>query len=319
MAPRKEPSPYSLAPFGGFSRRGVYGRPWGTFFSDLWHEIVDHRVIDGAAALGFYLTLAIFPMLIFLLGLLPYLPIHDLPKTVMEGLFQVLPGDTATMLQDTVQGVVARKHQGLLSLGALLTLWAASSGTYSLMQQLDTTYGVVDRRSYARARLTAIALLAGFGILTIVSFAVVMLGDAVEYRLAEAIPWWTGLLAFGYQAARWLFTLMALSAAFSITYYFGPDVEQEFRFVTPGSAFAVVTFLATSLLFKAYVAHFGNYNATYGGIGAVIVLMLWLNILGLVTLVGSELNALLEHYSGHGKEKGEHAPGEPETRTAVPA
>ncbi|MGL1572126.1 hypothetical protein ACSTHY_00065, partial [Vibrio parahaemolyticus] len=56
MAPRKEPSPYSLAPFGGFSRRGVYGRPWGTFFSDLWHEIVDHRVIDGAAALGFYLT-----------------------------------------------------------------------------------------------------------------------------------------------------------------------------------------------------------------------------------------------------------------------
>lgn len=302
---RKSPVLDRRAPFDGISRQGIYGRSWKIFFRDLWREIDDDNVFNGAATLGFYFTLAIFPAMIFLLGLLPYLPIENMQASVMEFLFEVLPGDSAQMLQDTVQSVVAQKHQGALSLGALLTLWAASSGTYSLMQQLNETYDVKESRSYLRARAEALLLVLAFGALTILSFAVIMGGDALQHYLSDAAWWWNGIFAFAYQAMRWLLTLAALSAAFSVTYYFGPSVKQEFRFITPGSALAVVLFLATSLAFKIYVANFANYNATYGGIGTVIVLMLWLNLLGLVTLLGSEVNALIEHYSPNGKSKGE--------------
>jgi membrane protein len=96
-----------------------------------------------------------------------------------------------------------------------------------------------------------------------------------------------------------------MTLAFAVTYYFAPDVEQKFKFVSPGSALGVLLLIAASIAFKFYVDHFGKYNATYGSIGAVIILMLWLNITGLVILLGSEINALIEHYSPEGKVKGE--------------
>lgn len=298
----------SRAPFDGIRWNGVYGRSWKKFAADLWQEINEDRVFDGAATLAFYLTFSLFPALIFLLSLLPYLPIPHLEFTVMQTLFEVLPGDTATMVQDTVEGVVAKKHQGLLSLGAILTLWAASSGAYSLMQQLNFTYDVPENRSYLRMRATAALLVVGFGALFLVSLALVMLGDSIEGSLAK-LRWWTPVLTVAYELMRWAFTLGTLALGFSLTYYFGPDVKQEFRFLTPGSMLGVLLFAGSSLLFKTYVAHFGNYNATYGGIGTMVVLMLWLNILGLVVLLGSEVNALLEHYAPVGKRKGEKAPG----------
>ncbi len=297
------------APFDGISLNGVYGRSWKTFFGDLWREMNEDDIFNGAAAVAYYFTLAIFPAMIFLLSLLPYLPIENMQGMVMGFLDQILPGDTATMLRDTVQGVVSTKREGLLSIGALLTVWAASSGVYGLMQQLDITYDVKEARPFWKSRLTAFLLVISFGVLTVAALTLIMGGDAFERWLAATDLNWNNLLSAAYGVVRWVFVAFALSLAFSIVYYFGPDVQQKFRFVTPGSALAVVVLLGASLLFKAYVKNFGNYNATYGGIGAVIVLMLWLNILGLVALVGSEVNALLEHYSPEGKLKGEKTPG----------
>lgn len=296
------------APFDGFAVSGIYGRPWKTFFKDLWSEINEDDVFNGAAAVAYYFTLAIFPAMIFLLSLIPYLPIENMQATVMGFVDQILPGDTAVMLRETVQGVVLNKREGLLSIGAVLTIWAASSGLYGLMQQLDVTYDVKESRPFWKSRLTAFLLVLSFGVLTIASLAVIMGGDSLQNWLATHTSW-SGALSFVYSAVRWIFVATALSLGFSLVYYFGPNVKQEFRFVTPGSIFAVIGLLAASLLFKTYVVNFGNYNATYGGIGAVIVLMLWLNILGVVALLGSEINALLEHYSPEGKSKGEKAPG----------
>lgn len=249
--------------------------------------------MNGSATVAFYLTFAIFPALIFLLSLLPYLPMKSMNEVVMQALFQLLPRDSASMLQDTVEGVVTKKHQGVLSIGAALTLWSASTGIYSLMQQLNITRGVPERRSYLRTRVIALLLVIAFGFFAVLSFALLMGGDALDRILTGALPWWTGMISLAYQAARWLFTAIALSTAFSLVNHFGPDVKQEFRLLSPGSALASALFLASSLLFKAYVTNFGNYNAMYGGIGAVIVLMLWLNLLGFVTLLGSEVNTLL--------------------------
>lgn len=296
-------------PFDGISFKGVYGRSWKQFGLDLWKEISEDNVFNGAAALGFYLTLAIFPALIFLLNLIPYLPIDNLQAEIFRQLDQLLPADSAKMLSDTVVGVVSTKNESLLSIGAVLTIWAASSGIYALMQQLNITYDVDEERPFWKARLIALALVAVFGLLTVSSLALVVAGDALKTWLSNQ-AFWNGLFSVAYDITRWAVVLVALALAFSIMFYFAPSVKQKFRFVTPGSVFAVVLLLAASLVFKAYISRFADYNATYGSIGTVIVLMVWLNIMGLVTLLGSEINALLEHYSPEGKSKGETAPGE---------
>lgn len=292
------------APFDGFSPRGFYDKSWKQILLDLKNEISEDNVFNGAATLGFYLTLAVFPAMIFLLNLLPYLPVENLQQQITGTLNSVLPGESARMLNDTVSGIVNEKRDGLLSVGALLTIWAASSGIYAMMQQLNITYDVKEGRPFWKARGTAMLLVVGFGVFTLLALSAVLLGDQLKAWLASNLPW-NEAFSVAYEIGRWVLVLAAFSLAFSLLYYFGPDVEQDFRFVTPGSLLAVVSVLAASFVFKIYVENFGSYNKTYGSIGAVIVLMLWLNILGLVTLVGSEVNALLEHYSPEGKRKGE--------------
>lgn len=293
------------APFDGISPRGFYDKSWVQIGRDLWNEISEDNVFNGAATLGFYLTLAIFPAMIFLLNLLPYLPIENLQQQIVANINRMLPGESARMLIDTVNGIVDEKREGLLSIGVVLTIWAASSGIYAMMQQLNITYGVEERRPFWKARGTAILLVLGFGVFTLLALSGILIGDQLKAWLAANVPW-NQAFSLLYEMGRWALVLVAFSLAFSLLYYFGPDVEQSFRFATPGSVLAVVLTLAASFAFKLYVENFGNYNATYGSIGAVIVLMLWLNILGLVTLLGSEVNALLEHYSPEGKMKGEN-------------
>lgn len=278
-----------------------------TFAKDLMKEIGRNNIFIGAAALAHYLMLSIFPAMIFLLSLLPYLPTPGLYQEIMGILDQALPGDTAKMFTGTVAEIVGEKRQGLLSIGALLTIWAASNGMYATMQELNMTYGVPESRSFLRVRGTAVLLTIGFGFLVIGSFVLIMIGEWAQTWLATTFEWSAPLLG-AFNFARWSIVLMALVLALAITYYFGPDVKQRFRFITPGSALGTLLIIVTSLGFKIYVENFGDYNATYGSLGAVIVLMVWLNLLGMIVLLGSEINALIEGYNPAGKDKGEKVP-----------
>ncbi len=280
------------------------GVSWKRFFIELKNEISDDNVFNGAAALAYYLMLAIFPAAIALLTLLPYLPIADLSQAVMGLLRQALPGEAAAMFEGVVQQVTSQRRGGLLSLGALATLWAASSGLYAIMQQLNITYDVVEGRSYIKARAVALMLTLIFLVLVIGAFGLVVFGGTLERWLLE----WAGqngLIRIAFAAFRWVIIAAALLLAFALVYYFGPDVEQRFRFVSPGSVIGVLLLVAASIAFRVYVSNFGNYGATYGSIGAIIIILLWLYIAGLVILIGSEINALLEHFSSTGKSKGE--------------
>ncbi len=279
----------------GVSRKGVHGRPWKQFFKDLKNEIADDGVVVGSAALGFYLMLAIFPAMLFLLSLLPYLPIPNLEGSILGLLNQALPGESAQAFTSTVQEVASQRKGGLLTLGALLTLWAASSGMYAVMQQLNITYDVKEGRPFWKSRGIAILLTVGFGLLLTSAFGLIVVGDLIQSWLSQNVGGGAALLT-AFAVVRWVVVAGAILLAFAITYYFGPHLEQRFRLITPGSVVGVVLLIAASLGFKVYVDGFGSYGATYGSIGAMIVLMLWLQIVGLVILFGSEVNALIEHY-----------------------
>lgn len=278
--------------------------PWKQLFKDLNQQISDDNVFNGAAALAYYLTLAIFPALIAVLSLLPYLPITNLDQAIMDLLQQALPQKAAGLLEDTVETIVSERQGGLLSFGFLATLWAASTGMYAVMQQLNITYNVKDARSFIKARATALFLTLLFAVLVIGGFALIVMGGVVQDWLAEFVGRNQMLLTF-FATLRWLIILAALLLGFALIYYLGPNVEQKFKWITPGSVFGVTVMLLASLAFRIYIENFANYEATYGAIGAVIVLMLWFYVAGLVLLIGSEINVVLEQHLFDGKERGE--------------
>jgi len=274
------------------------------FLKELYREIRDDNVFNGAAALAFYLMLAIFPAAIFLLTLLPYLPVPDLSKVVLDLLRQVMPGETAGLFIGVLQDVMKERRGDLLSFGLLFSLWSASNGLHAIMQQLNITYDVKESRPFWKTRCIAILLMLLFIVLSGSALALIVAGGNMQDLVASALGHDHTLLAF-FAIFRWVVILLLLLLGFAVVYYFGPDVEQQFRFITPGSVTGTILLLLTSLAFSLYVAGFNNYNATYGSLGAVIILLLWLYVTGLVILIGSEINALIEHYATHSKKKGE--------------
>jgi membrane protein len=286
------------------------------FVKELARETKEDDIFNGAAALGYYLTLAIFPAMIFLMAVIPYLPIPHVDQAIMDLLRQALPASAAEMFSGVVQQITSEQRGGLLSFGFLGALWATSTGMYAIMQQLNITYDVDEARSFVRARLTAIGLSLLFAVLVLGGFSLIVLGGQIQDWLGSRFGFSEALLSF-FVVFRWVIIVLGLLLAFALTYQLAPNVEQRFAFITPGSIVGVVVLMLASLGFAWYTQSFGSYDATYGSIGAVIVLMLWLYIAGLSILIGSEINALIEHHSAEGKEKGEQAPGEAERNPAT--
>lgn len=286
------------------------------FMKELYQEVIEDDIFNGAAALGFYLTLAIFPAMIFVMAVIPYLPVDSVDVAIMDMLRATLPATAAEMFAGVVDEITREQRGGLLSLGLAGALWATSTGMYAVMQQLNVTYDVKDSRGFLKARMIAIALSVLFTVLVLGGFTLIVLGGQLEAWLAARYGVSDTLLTV-FVVLRWLIILSGLMLAFAGIYFLGPDVDQRFVFITPGSIIGVTVLLLASLGFSWYTQNLGVYSATYGSVGAVIVLMLWLYIAGLVILFGSEINALVEHHSAQGKLKGERSEGESEQDPAV--
>lgn len=251
------------------------------------------NVWSGSAALGFYFTLAIFPAVIFVMALVPYLPIPRVDEAIMNFLAQALPSRATAIFADVVHEVASERRGGLLSIGLIVALWSASTGMNAVMQQLNRAYEVDEGRPFVRARATALGLTMLFGALVLAAFSLVVLGGIIQGWLGDHFGFSEPLLLF-FRIFRWVVIALALLLAVSMVYYVGPNRSHPFRFVSAGALVATLLLIAASYGFSFYTAHFGRYSAIYGSIGAVIILMLWLYMVGLVLLIGAEINAELE-------------------------
>lgn len=267
----------------------------GHFLRDLYRATTEDNVFNGAAALGFYLTLALFPALIATMSIIPYLPIDNVDQAIMDLLGQALPDQASGMVRDVVGQVTGERRGGLLSFGLLGTVWATTTGMYAVMQQLNITYDVKEARSFLRARLVALGLSLLFEVLVIGAFSLIVLGGVLQDWIGNRYGFSSVLLTF-FATFRWVVIVLALLLGFAVIYRFGPNVRERFVFITPGSVVGAALLIAASLGFSFYAGHFADYDATYGSIGAVITLMLWLYIAGLVILLGSEINVLWRRY-----------------------
>lgn len=276
-----------------------YQRRCLDFTQHLWQSIQDDQVFNGAAALAYFLVLAIFPAVVFILSVLPYLNVPHLQEAIFGLLNQALPADAATLLDQTVSQIVSKQAGGLLTFGALFTVWSASAGIYALMQQLNVAYEIKERRAFWKVRCISILLMAIFVFLVIGSFSLIVLGGVIQSWVASLIGWSHPLLIF-FATVRWIIIAAALLLGISLIYSFGPDVTPKFRYVSPGGVAGAALIALSSIGVRLYVLFFGNDSAMYGSVGAIVILMLWLYLVGIALLVGGEINSILQpRHSAH--------------------
>lgn len=264
------------------------------FLKRLWREILNDRVFTGAAALAYFLLLAIFPGAIFVLSLLPYLSIPHMQQAIMDLLHQVLPAQSASLFEGTVRSLVSEKKGGLLTFGFVFMLWSASTGMYAIIQQLNVAHDTTERRPFWKVQGIAFVLMLLFVLLIIGSLSLVIFGGVVQSWVASKIGWSQPLLIF-FATVRWTIIGISLLLGLALIYRFGPDVNEKFHFISSGNVVAAALIALVSIGFQFYISMFGrNYRATYGSLGAVIVLMLWLYLAGIAILVGCEINTILQ-------------------------
>lgn len=272
-------------------------------------EAMEDAITDTAAQLSFYFLWALFPFLFFLVTLAAYLPIEGAVSSAIDRLSYVMPPEALALLQQHLNSLIGEERPKLLTLGLVVTLWGASRGVDALRKGLNLAYDVTESRKFWRTQTVALAMTISGALLIIVAFGGFVLGGEGGMWLAERI----GIakeFAIVWSWLRWPFTAMVIMLAAALCYYFLPDVEQKFHYITPGSVTATVLWLLSTWGFTQYVEHFGRFNATYGSIGAVVVLMVWLYITGLVFIFGGEVNAVIEHVSREGKVAGARREGE---------
>ena len=253
-----------------------------------WRESQEDDVFGIAAQLAYFFLLALFPLLIFLTSAVGFMP--DIQDRILDALARVVPPESMKLVRETLSDVVSHRSGGLLSIGLLGSLWSASSGVASLMDALNRAHDVEETRPFWRRRLKAITLTLAMALFVAGGSVLVMIGHRIAEWLDAAFDI-SALLGAVSTILSYLVGYAFLLIGIEALYYFGPDIERGKRRVKPGALFASSGIVIGSLLFSFYVRVGPSASATYGSLGAVVTLMLWLYLVGVMLLVGGEINS----------------------------
>jgi membrane protein len=273
------------------------GLSWGELGKRVWAEVQDDNVFGRAAELSFYFLLALFPFLIFLTSVIGIVlgSGTGTRHALFDYLARIIPPSAFQLIDNTMYEVSSSSGGGKLSFGILAALWTASNGLSSITESLNTAYDLKETRPWWKQRLTAIGLTIALSLLIISALVLVVAGGKIAEWLAATYGFGP-MFPLTWKIIQWPFVLASMIFAFALIYYLAPDFrEQVWRWLTPGSAIGVALWLLVSLAFRVYLQFFDSYSATYGSLGAVIVLMLWLYLTGAAVLIGGEINSEIEN------------------------
>ncbi len=263
------------------------------FFSLLIKPLLEDRIWDGAAALAFYLILSLFPGMIVLLGLASYLPLNQMMSAYSDFALIYLPQNQLELFQSVVDDISSGEQTGLLSFGFLFALWTATTGVGAIIRQLNYVYDISERRNIVKIRLLsggiAITLIVSF----MLSFVVLVIGKELTTLLVDMalIPWTMNLIL---PLIRYSLAGVVVFLIFAIVNVLGPHRKKRGYVVVPGCIVSSILFLLSSFLFSFYLNKVTDYSATYGSIGTVVGLLMWLYLFALSLLIGSEFNHRLD-------------------------
>ena len=289
------------------------GLSWKKLARRVWDETNDDDIFGRAAQLSYYFLLALFPLLLFLTSLLGYFAQAgtELRGELLRYLGTVVPAQASALINTTVDEVSKSSGGGKLSLGLLAALWAASNGMGAICAALNVAYEVKETRSWWKVRLVAVVLTIALSVLILSALLLVLFGGRIADLIAAHFMF-GDFFKTAWTILQWPLVLAFVLLAFALIYYVAPDLKERRRWawITPGSVLAVLLWLLVSFAFRLYLHYFDSYSATYGSLGAVIILMLWFYLTGAAVLIGGEVNSEITFATeglgkGDGRMRGE--------------
>jgi membrane protein len=258
----------------------------------LVSQVAGDGISTLAAALSYYFFFSLFPFLLFLLALVTMLPgVQGLEDWLLGHAAEVVPAGAYTSLEGVIRSLFEEPRSGLLSVGAGLALWSASTAITGLTAALNVAYGVRERRPWWRVRIMAIGLTIAMSFFMILAFVLAVSSAPLAALVAGMLGPLGGI---GLMVGNWVVALAAITLVIATIYHVCPDVDFPWRWFSPGSVIFTLGFAGTTFLFSFYVAHFGSFDKTYGSLGAVIILLLWMYLVAMLVLLGGEVNAYLD-------------------------
>jgi membrane protein len=274
----------------------------------VWDEINDDNLLGRASELAYSFLLALFPMLLFLLDMFGLFAGtgEEMRGHLLFYVSRLLPSAAFELVDHTINEVTKSSSGSKLTFGIIFSLWVASGAMASMISALNTAYHVRETRAWWRVRVRAVVITAGISVLVLAAISVVLFGapladlsgQKLHLHIVAVIAW---------KILQWPAAAAFIAIAFSVIYYFGPNIEERhWYWITPGSVFGVLIWLLVSFGFRAYLHFFNTYSRTYGSLGAAIILLVWLYVTAFAFLIGGEINAEIEHaaaLAGHPEAK----------------
>lgn len=243
-----------------------------------------------SAQLTYYLILSLFPFLIFIMTLIGYAHI-SIEDRIVE-LQQIMPAEAVSIIEEILQDVSEGRSEALLSFGMLATLWAASKGINAIIKGLNRAYDIDESRVFWKIRGIAFLATMIIGVVVLLSILLLVLGSWLKTQIFLLAD-----LPYGLQKVwdllQYIIPLFVLFVVFTLLYWIAPSRRLTLKEVMPGAMFSTIGWITTSILFSIYVNQFSDFTKTYGSLGGVMILLIWLYISSIIILVGGEINALL--------------------------
>lgn len=260
-----------------------------SFIKELMNELTNDNAPILAAAQAYYYLLSIVPLLILVLAILPYLDID--PDNAIQLIGSALPSEMAEVLQDTIFTIISTPSGGLLTIGIIGTIWSASNGMNAFILATNAAYNITEKRSFINRRVQSVLLTFGMIIALVATLVLPVFGEVIMnfVSLFIVIPSDYEILFF---MVRSLVGFVIMALVLASLYYFAPNLKLPFKLVLPGAIFAIISWQVISWGFAYYISNFGNFSATYGSLGGIIILMLWFFLTGLILVIGAEINAI---------------------------
>mgnify|MGYP001332643120 CR=1 FL=1 len=270
--------------------------------------LTEGYITSRAAAISYSVFLAIFPFLIFLFTIIPFVPVRDFQLHLLGLIREFMPSLAYESVKDTIVDIITRPRSSLLLLNLLLTLYFSTNGVNSLIEAFNNTYHVMESRSKVRQYAVSLGIVLINSLLLIIAIGLMTLGPRLLQFFMPAFIRESVVMVFLLDVTRWMIILALLFTAISLVYYLAPARRKIFRFISPGSMLATFLIIVTTLGFNFYVDNFSTYNALYGSLGTLMIVLLWIYLNAISLLVGFELNASIS------STQGSHSPVRPPAR-----
>lgn len=268
------------------------------WFIRLFIRIEKHEALGYSAQLAYFFLLSLFPLLISIFSLLPYLPIN--PKYIMIFLDDFAPDETIDFIRANLQVIFDNQNTGLLSFGIIATLWAASNGMNAIIRAVNRAYEIEENRHFLIVRSMSVVLTIIMIFVFITALLLPVFGRNIGLYIFSIIGKKDQFFEV-WSTIRWVISSIILFIVFSVVYTITPNRKIKCLTVLPGAIFSTVGWMAASFGFSFYVNNFGNYTLMYGSLGVIIVLMIWFYLTGAILIIGGEINGLNDEIKGSKK------------------